>query len=517
MAAVALEQTTVQQLNKLIEVVGKKSFNLVQGIKTSVAPKLNETIANTIDKFQQGGLKTQNNAINALQDQMRKLGVSVDDLTSGFESAKDIPAGLKSLQDAMRFREDSKVKAEKEVETLRKQGISARVEQVGQEFKPIILTQKEVVKEQKVLSKEQNNLLKQEKELQKEVKALSKITNEKQRIKESVKLAEKSRKLEEKKEENLRKQEELQTDQSNVRGAGGGGQDLNPLMSGIGMQLEGIVDSIKSPFVEIGNLAKGIGKTFVSFGKGLLTPIKSLKMFGLAVLSTTLSFLPIILIILAVVAVLAVIMFGFFKIKDGIMKYGGMLIDYFKNLPKMLKEKWDAFTSYIGGLKDSLVEKWDALTESISNFGSKIWNSIKGAFGKVGDYISDIFKGMYNAIANSKLGKILGMKPVALSTDTQSAAPDTKDGANIQTADANKIKEEQNENSIDLVKNKFEETDKKVLQDGTIASGNTNVITVQQNQPVNNTQNVGSTGMITQGNGSNPDKGSVYENLSKFA
>ena len=63
MAAIALEQTTVQQLNKIIEVVGKKSFNLVQGIKTSVAPKLNETIADTINKFQQGGLKTQNAAI----------------------------------------------------------------------------------------------------------------------------------------------------------------------------------------------------------------------------------------------------------------------------------------------------------------------------------------------------------------------------------------------------------------------------------------------------------------------
>ena len=57
-------------------------------------------------------------------------------------------------------------------------------------------------------------------------------------------------------------------------------------------------------------------------------------------------------------------------------------------------------------------------------------------------------------------------------------------------ADADKIKEQVNENSIDVVKNKFEEKDKKVLQDGTIAS-NTNVITVQQNQPVNNTQNVG--------------------------
>ena len=77
-----------------------------------------------------------------------------------------------------------------------------------------------------------------------------------------------------------------------------------------------------------------------------------------------------------------------------------------------------------------------------------------------------------------------------------------------------KIKEQVNENSIDVVKNKFEEKDKKVLQDGTIASGNTNVV-VQQNQ-VNNTQNVGSTGMITQGNGANADKGSVYEKLSDF-
>ena len=60
-----------------------------------------------------------------LQDQMKALGVSVEDLTSGFESAKDIPEVLNLYKPAMRFREDSKVKAEKEVETLRKQGISA--------------------------------------------------------------------------------------------------------------------------------------------------------------------------------------------------------------------------------------------------------------------------------------------------------------------------------------------------------------------------------------------------------
>ena len=60
-------------------------------------------------------------------------------------------------------------------------------------------------------------------------------------------------------------------------------------------------------------------------------------MFGTAVLTTTLSFYnhinhtwcyP----------VLAVIMFKFTAIKDGIVKYGGMLVDIMA-LPKFLKEK----------------------------------------------------------------------------------------------------------------------------------------------------------------------------------
>ena len=57
------------------------------------------------------------------------------------------------------------------------------------------------------------------------------------------------------------------------------------------MQMEGIVDSIKAPFVELGELAKGIGKTFLNFGKAFKTPIKSLKLFGAGLLTTMLSFL----------------------------------------------------------------------------------------------------------------------------------------------------------------------------------------------------------------------------------
>ena len=217
------------------------------------------------------------------------------------------------------------------------------------------------------------------------------------------------------------------------------------------MQMEGIVDSIKAPFVELGELAKGIGKTFLNFGKAFKTPIKSLKLFGAGLLTTMLPFLPIIAIVLAVIFVLTVIMFKFHAIKDGITKYGGMLIDYFKKLPEFLKEKWDAFTAYIGGLKQSLVDKWDAFTESImgmvdyvKGIGGRIWDAISGAFGKVGDYIKDIFKGMYNAIANSKIGKLIGMEPVALSTEV-ATTPKIEESGKVASVDG-KVTETQSSN-----------------------------------------------------------------------
>ena len=97
MAAVALQDTTLQQLEKIIEVVGQKSVSLVEGIKTSVAPKLNETIAQVIDDFKSGGLVKQKTAIEMLMEQMKKLGLSVDDLSKSFKGVEEVPAGLKSL------------------------------------------------------------------------------------------------------------------------------------------------------------------------------------------------------------------------------------------------------------------------------------------------------------------------------------------------------------------------------------------------------------------------------------
>ena len=60
-------------------------------------------------------------------------------------------------------------------------------------------------------------------------------------------------------------------------------------------------------------------------------------------------------------------MFKFAAIKEGV----GRFIDYLGKLP-FLKEKWDAFTAYIGGLKQSLVEKWDQFTAYISEMSEYV-------------------------------------------------------------------------------------------------------------------------------------------------
>ena len=514
MAAVALQDTTLQQLEKIIEVVGQKSIALVQGIKTSVAPKLNETIAQVIDDFRSGGLEKQNQAINDLMAQMKRLGLSVEDLTKDFKNTKDIPAGLKSLQDAIRFREKSAEEAEQKVQELRKAGVIAEIEVINGESKVNILSQKEVIQEQKQLVQDRKELQKSEKEISTMRENLVKVEGE-ERAKAENDILDKSKEINEERERIQKKEEALQGNNNDIRSPGRA-VPTEGLGGNLVMQLDAIVDSIKAPFIEIGELAKGIGKTFLNFGKAFKTPIKSLKLFGLGLLSTLVAFLPIIAIVLAVVAAMTILMFKFHAIKDGLTNF----VSYIQKLPMFLKEKWDAFVAYIGSLRQSIVDKWDQFTAYISEMGEyvkgigpRILDSIKSAFSKMGDYIKDIFKGMYNAIARSKLGKILGMKPVALSSEVASDSQGGDESAQGVVASVDgKVTEEK---SSDLAA-MSDTSDKNLLLEEKAGTGNTNVITVQQNQPVNNTQNVGSTGMVTQNNGANPDKGSTYEKLGEF-
>ena len=100
-----------------------------------------------------------------LMDQMKRLGLSVDDLSKSFKGVEEVPAGLKSLQDAMRFREKSAEEAEKKVQELRKAGVIAEIEVIAGESKVNILSQKEVIQEQKQLVQDRKELQKSEKEI----------------------------------------------------------------------------------------------------------------------------------------------------------------------------------------------------------------------------------------------------------------------------------------------------------------------------------------------------------------
>ena len=209
MAAVALQDTTLQQLEKIIEVVGQKSVSLVEGIKTSVAPKLNETIAQVIDDFKSGGLVKQNKAIEMLMDQMKRLGLSVDDLSKSFKGVEEVPAGLKSLQDAMRFREKSAEEAEKKVQELRKAGVIAEIEVIAGESKVNILSQKEVIQEQKQLVQDRKELQKSEKEISTMRENLVKVEGE-ERAKAENDILDKSKEINEERERIQKKEEALQ-------------------------------------------------------------------------------------------------------------------------------------------------------------------------------------------------------------------------------------------------------------------------------------------------------------------
>ena len=219
MAAVALQDTTLQQLEKIIEVVGQKSVSLVEGIKTSVAPKLNETIAQVIDDFKSGGLVKQNKAIEMLMDQMKRLGLSVDDLSKSFKGVEEVPAGLKSLQDAMRFREKSAEEAEKKVQELRKAGVIAEIEVIAGESKVNILSQKEVIQEQKQLVQDRKELQKSEKEISTMRENLVKVEGE-ERAKAENDILDKSKEINEERERIQKKEEALQGNNNDIRSPG---------------------------------------------------------------------------------------------------------------------------------------------------------------------------------------------------------------------------------------------------------------------------------------------------------
>ena len=513
MAATTLTEASQDEIVSIFKAISNKVQGSVEGLVKTTQPKLNKLVAETIDSFRDNPRQV-NKQMNLLADRMKELGFSVDDLTAGIDE-KDLTADMKSLQDAMRTREVKIVEAEKQVESLRKQGIAAMVEQTEDGARAMVMSTKELkIQQDKILEKEKE-LVKTQLELTKDTKDVVKMQAGPAREAAEKAIAERSANLEEEKQ--LLEQKRIAvTGQGSDEIAGGGGGDLidpRGMFAGISDTFMGIKDSITGPFVELGEMAARMGKSFMNFGKAMKTPIKSLKLFGASLM---LSLVPVLLwaaAILALVALIAVIMFKFKDIKQAVIDAYNYLGEVFTKFGEYLQEKWNNLVNYFSEMKQGLIDKWDAFKEGISNMvdyvkglGGRIWDSIKEAFGSIGDYISDIFKRIYNGFVD-KFGKYIGMEKVALSTDKKGAPKEVEETDEVKKAEI------ESNAKMEKVAANNKENAQTLKEEGATQSGKGNNVGVSQdNRQIVTTNNQES---IFAGSGNrNPDPSSKWEKLT---
>lgn len=399
MAATTLAEANVQEIQKIFKIISGKSIQAINGLVKSTQPKLNKLVAETIDAFTNSPSMV-DKQMNTLADRMKELNMSVDDLTDGM---KKVPADMQSLADALRTREIKLVEAEKQVQALREQGVVAVLDKTAEGgAKAVVLTQQEIREERKQLLKDEKQIIKENELLVKKQRDLSNPTSGVTQ----QDVLEQSLVVQELQKEILEKQEKLQGDPTNTPSGIGEG---NPAIQGIADQFLAIKDSIVGPFMELGEMTKNIGKSFKAFGMALMTPIKSLKLLGAALLTMLLPVALWVLGILAVIAIFTVILFKFHAIKDGIVEFGTMISDkvkefgafFKKKMQEMLKvitDKLQAIADFFGGIKDKLMEAIQPALDYLSDLGTKIWNGIKDGLSAVGDFLIDGFKDMVNGV-----------------------------------------------------------------------------------------------------------------------
>ena len=399
MAATTLAEANVQEIQKIFKIISGKSIQAINGLVKSTQPKLNKLVAETIDAFTNSPSMV-DKQMNTLADRMKELNMSVDDLTDGM---KKVPADMQSLADALRTREIKLVEAEKQVQALREQGVVAVLDKTAEGgAKAVVLTQQEIREERKQLLKDEKQIIKENELLVKKQRDLSNPTSGVTQ----QDVLEQSLVVQELQKEILEKQERLQGDPTNTPSGIGEG---NPAIQGIADQFLAIKDSIVGPFMELGEMTKNIGKSFKAFGMALMTPIKSLKLLGAALLTMLLPVALWVLGILAVIAIFTVILFKFHAIKDGIVEFGTMISDkvkefgtfFKKKMQEMLKvitDKLQAIADFFGGIKDKLMEAIQPALDYLSDLGTKIWNGIKDGLSAVGDFLIDGFKDMVNGV-----------------------------------------------------------------------------------------------------------------------
>lgn len=508
MAATTLTQASEDEILKIFQVVASKTIKSVDSLVKSTQPKLNTLIAETIDAFKSSPQRV-DRVMNNLIARMKDLGMSVDGLTKGMDK---IPDGMQSLQDALRAKEQSRTKAEAQVQALRDKGIAAEVRGTKMSYAHII-TKKEMIKLEKSWAQQEKQLIRENIKLDKRTILLDKETGidryntQRKIVQERMKLIEKENKLVE--------QKKSAGTTSDIHGGGESPDLVDPrgILAPIVDTFMGIKDSITGPFLELGDMVKRGGVSFKNFGKAMLTPIKSLRAFGAALLVSLVPMLGWALLILAIIAILTIIIFKFHAIKD-------KLIEWWDIMAKTLNNWWE-------GVKDvgKNIQQWilnipkmigDALTDAVEfvgGIGTRIWNALGDALEDAKTLIVDGF----NAMINGMIGMVNKWLPKKWEIPLVGKAGAAQAEQNKVTAD-----ESGNVSKVQMeAENKWYKPwtwggDKKeaatmVAESGTTQPGK--AVIVQDNKTINNAQNNAPVSNFSKAD-KNPEPSSLWDKIT---
>ena len=508
MAAAALTETTEQELTKIFQVVASKGIASIEGLVKSTQPKLNKLVGETIDAFRDNP-RNVDKAMNDLIARMKTLGMDVNNLTDGMEK---IPDSVRSLQDALRHRSDMAVKAEKQVEELRAKGIAARIQQTDEGMQAVIMTKREIIAKTEEFQKTEESLRKEEVQLFKDTQKLHKLDKEERLVAEETLLT--------KNLELVEKQTKLETEKKEYLGeaaddVGGGRPDLidpRGAFAGIADQFAAIKDSIVGPFVELGELAMGIGRSFKNFGKAMLTPIKSLKSFGAAMLVALIPMLGWALLIIAIVAIISAIIFKFVAIKDKLVEWWDKMGAWLESWHKSLSEMGNNLVAWLQNIPTMLGEALDSSLEFISDMGSMIWNSIKDALSTATDFIIDGFHSIVNGWIEL-INKIPGVNIPLVGKAGQAQAEQQKVSADDQGVKSKVQLDDDSKWYKPWTWGKDEDKSAAAMVAETGSVEGSKAVIVQDNKVINNAQNNAPVSQFSKAD-KNPEPASLWDKLT---
>ena len=509
MAATTLTEASEAEILKIFKVVAKKSITSVEGMVQATKPKLNALIAETIDAFRDSPRNVEK-TMDTLILRMKELGMSVDDLSGDM---KKLPKGFESLQNALRAKEQNRILVEKQVEDLRSKGIAAEI--VNNKVK--IITQKEMKTREERWAKTQEIINNRHTEVLKATKELESITNKTDRakkeefiIKEREKIVEAETKLANKKEQAKGKTAEE---------GGGMGQgdmrDSQGILSPLADQFMAIKDSITGPFLEMAELGKRIGVSFKNFGKAMLTPIKSLKLFGANLMLSIVPLMLKTLAFLAVVAIITAIIFKFADIKDKLTEWWDQMSQTLANWWQSMKELGTRLMEWVTNIPKMLGEAVGNAVDWMAGIKDKILNGIKGAIESATDFIVDGFYSIINAPIKL-LNKIPGINIPLLGGEGAAAAEASSVTADQIVAEPSKVQMDKDESKWykPWTWNKDDDEIAEVMKTEAVAPvGAGNNVIVQDNKTISNTQSNAETSMVAKAD-KNPEPSSFWDKIS---